>query len=310
MHAALYSILPVLIVIATGWAIHRFGIIDDAGRAGIERLAYYVLFPCLIVLTLAGADYGALPWQALGATLLLSVLTMTALCLALYPVLKNRFRVDGPAFTSVFQGAARWNTFIALALSGSLFGKEGLTLVAVAIVAMVPILNLISVVVLAHHGGTTRPPARILLREIAKNPLIIACVVGLTLSIAGLSIPGPIAATLDIFGRAGLAVALVAVGLGLDLSSLRRPGPAHLVGTGLRLIVMPAIGLVYASLFGLTGTALGTAVVALAVPTASNGYLLARQMGGNAKLMAEIITLQTMAAAITLPLWLALMALS
>lgn len=310
MLAALQSLAPVLAVIATGWAVHRLGIVDDAGRTGIERLAYYVLFPCLIVLTLARADYGELPWRALGATLFLSVLTMAVVCLALYPVLKRRLGLDGPAFTSVFQGATRWNTFIALALGGSLFGADGLTLVAVAIVAMVPVLNLMAVTVLTHFGGSTRPALGILLKEIARNPLIVACALGLALSVAGLAPAGPLEATLEIFGRAALAVALVAVGLGLDLKSLRRPGPTHLIGVGLRLVMMPAIGVGIASFFGLAGPVLATAVIALAVPTASNAYLLARQMGGDAKLMAEIITLQTLGAALTLPAWLALLAVA
>lgn len=308
MLTALLHIAPILAVIATGWFVRRIGLIDDSGRAGIEKLAYYVLFPCLIVLTLGRANYGAMPWQALGATLFLSVITMGALCLVLYPILKARIGLNGPAFTSVFQGATRWNTFIALALAGSLFGSEGLTLIAVAIVAMVPVLNLMAVAVLAHYAGTSRPPLRQLLREIARNPLIVACVIGLALSFTGLAPAGPFDAVLDIFGRSALAVALVAVGLGLNLSSLRRPGPAHLIGTGLRLLAMPLIGIGYATVFGLSGAALGTAVVALAVPTAANAYLLARQMGGDDKLMAEIITLQTIGAAITLPVWLALLA--
>jgi len=310
MLSALEHLVPVLAVIATGWFVHRIGLIDDSGRAGIDRLAYYVLFPCLIVLTLARADYGTLPWQALGATLFLSVVTMGALCLLLRPVLRHKFDIGGPAFTSVFQGATRWNTFIALALGGSLFGTEGLTLIAVAIVAMVPVLNLMAVTVLAQYAGSTRPPLSVLLKEIARNPLIVACVIGLAVSVAGVTPTGPIEATLDIFGRAALAVALVAVGLGLDISALRRPGPAHLVGTGLRLLGMPLIGVGYAALFGLSGPALGAAVVALSVPTAANAYLLARQMGGDAKLMAEIITLQTISAAITLPAWLALLAVT
>jgi len=309
MTAALTSLVPVLLVIATGWALRRIGIIDAAGRSGIERLAYYVLFPSLIVLTLASADYGALPWQALGMTLLFSVLTMAVLCLALYPVLRTRYHVDGPAFSSVFQGATRWNTFIALALCGSLFGTDGLALIAVAIVAMVPLLNLMAVLVLTQFSGSTRPPLAVLIKEIARNPLIVACVIGLLVSLTGLKPIGVIGATLDIFGRASLGVALLAVGLGLDASSLRRPKAAHVISTGLRLLAMPAIGLGFATLFGLEGPALGTAVISLAVPTAANGYVLARQLGGNADLMAEIITLQTMGAAITLTGWLALLAI-
>ncbi len=72
---------------------------------------------------------------------------------------------------------------------------------------------------------------------------------------------------------------------------------------------MPAIGIGYATIFGLSGAALGTVVVSLAVPTAANAYLLAQRMGGDAKLMAEIITLQTMGAALTLTAWLALLAI-
>jgi malonate transporter and related proteins len=307
MLAAIESLVPVLVVIATGWAIHHYRIVDDAGRSGIERLAYFVLFPSLIVLTLGRADYGELPWQALGGTLLLSVLTMGALCLAIHPLLRSRLGVDGPAFTSIFQGATRWNTFIALALGGSLFGDEGLALVAVAIVAMVPILNLMAVLVLAHYAGSSRPPLRVLAREIARNPLIVACVIGIVLNLVDLEPAGIVADTLDIFSRSALAVALVAVGLGLDVSALRRPRGAHLVGIALRLVGMPLIGAAYAWTWGLSGNALGTSVVALAVPTAANGYVLARQMGGDAKLMAEIITLQTIGAAITLPIWLALL---
>jgi malonate transporter and related proteins len=43
-------------------------------------------------------------------------------------------------------------------------------------------------------------------------------------------------------------------------------------------------------------------VIASAVPTATAAYILSRQMGGNAPLMAEIITAQTLLAMVTLPL--------
>jgi len=308
MTNALEHLIPVLGVIAVGWFVGRIGLIDAGGRAGVDRLAYFVLFPCLIVLTLSTADFGALPWQALGATLFLSVVTMAALCLCLYPVLSRRLGVSGPSFTSVFQGATRWNTFIALAISGSLFGTTGLTLVAVAIVAMVPALNLMAVIVLVRFSSSTRPPFLVLIREIARNPLIVACVIGLALNLTGLVPVGPIKATLEIFGRAALAVALAAVGLGLDVNALRRPKAVHLVGVSMRLIIMPLIGAVYAAAFGLSGDVLSIAVIALSVPAAANAYLLAKQLGGDANLMAELITMQTIGAAITMPFWLAVLA--
>ena len=65
---------------------------------------------------------------------------------------------------------------------------------------------------------------------------------------------------------------------------------------------MPLIGFGFANLFGVDGPALTVVIIVFSVPCASNSYLLARLMGGDAKLMAEIITLQTLVATITLPL--------
>ncbi len=53
--------------------------------------------------------------------------------------------VDGPAFTSIFQGATRWQTYVALAVSGNLFGDLGLALASVAMVAIIPLVNVFSV---------------------------------------------------------------------------------------------------------------------------------------------------------------------
>ena len=114
---------------------------DEAQRAGLERLVYYVLSPALLMHTLANAPLGSVPVGAVGAALAGAVILMSLLCLALLPLL----RVDGPAFTSVFQGATRWQTFIALAVASGLHGETGVTLAAVAMIAMIPLLNVINV---------------------------------------------------------------------------------------------------------------------------------------------------------------------
>ena len=53
----------------------------------------------------------------------LAVITMSALCLALRPLLARR-ALDGPAFTSLFQGATRWQTFVALPLAANLYRRS------------------------------------------------------------------------------------------------------------------------------------------------------------------------------------------
>jgi malonate transporter and related proteins len=60
--------------------------------------------------------------------------------------------------------------------------------------------------------------------------------------------------------------------------------------------------------FGLTESNLVVVTICSAVPTASSAYVLARQMGGDAPLLAQIITLQTILAAVTMPIAIALVA--
>jgi malonate transporter and related proteins len=130
----------------------------------------------------------------------------------------------------------------------------------------------------------------------------------LTLNILRPPIPAPLMSFADILGRASLAAGLLVVGAGLDLSRLRRPGVALLLACALKLVVLPVLAACVARLLGVAGTGLAVTILCTAVPTASGSYMLARQMGGDSPLMAEILTVQTLLAMVTLPFALALLA--
>ncbi len=306
MMLAIDALIPVLLVIATGHFVARMGFVDGDQWRGFEKLAYYVLFPCIIIRNIALVDFGALPYLSLGATLIFSILTMAAIALALRPVLQRVFDVTPKRFTSIFQGAVRWNTFVALAMADRLWGVEGVALIAVAIVAMIPLLNVLSVLVLARYAEGTAPTASKMLQDLARNPFILSTAIGLAFNITGVMPPIQVMTALEMMGRAALSAGLLVVGASLDLGALRRPGPALATSTLLKLLCMPLLTAGFAWLLGLTGTAQGIAILVTAVPSATGAYLLARQMGGDAKLMAEILTFQTILAVVTLPiaLWL------
>jgi predicted permease len=214
---------------------------------------------------------------AVGGTLLLSVLAMSALCLALRPWLAKRISLDGPAFTSVFQGATRWQTFVALSVAGNLYGEIGIALASVAMVAMIPLLNVLSVSVLAHYAAPRRLHWSRILLTIAGNPMIWGCVVGLTINLSGITLPGPVDDFADALGRSSLAIGLLVVGAGLHLESLRRPKAAALLAVALKLALMPLIAIALGHGFGLSGSNLAVVACCAAVPCASNSYVLARR---------------------------------
>ena len=306
MAIVLAGLLPVFLLIVLGVILKRTLMQLDTQWHGLERLTYFVLFPMLLIQTLVKADLSKVPIAGVGGALLLSALLVSAVCLALWPFLK-RSGVDGPAFTSIFQGATRWQTYVALSVAGNLYGGTGLALASVAMVAIIPLVNVLSVAVLAHFAATEKQSPGAIMLTVARNPLIWACVIGLSINVLHVPLPKIWHEVADALGRASLAIGLLVTGAGLQLKGFLRPSLAALLGVGLKLVLMPILAIGLALWFGLTGANLVIVAACSAVPTSPSSYVLARQMGGDAPLLAQIITLQTIFAAITMPIAIALM---
>jgi len=302
MLTTLAALMPVILVIASGYLIARTGLITGEQWRGVERLAYYVLFPAVLFRTISQADFNSFPTLNMGGSLLATILAMATILLLARTAIERIWNIGPARFTSIFQGTLRWNAMIALAIADNIAGEIGLAMLAVAMVFMIPVLNVASILVLSHYASGTTPSGAKILRDLYTNPFIVAIGAGVLMNVSGIALPLVIEDTLEIFSRAALPIGIICVGAGLDLGSLRRPGPALTIGTFLRPLFMPLLAFGFATLLGVTGPALAVIIIASAVPCASNSYLLARQMGGDAKLMAEIITLQTLAATVTIPL--------
>jgi malonate transporter len=308
MSSVFGSLFPVFLVIAAGWTARVTGFVEERHWAGLERATYMIFFPALIVDTLARADLGSVPVLGTGGALVVAILTISGLVLLLRKPLERGVGMEGPAFTSLFQGATRWNTFVALAVAGSLYGPRGVTVMAVAIAAMVPLLNVLAVSVLGRYASGKPQDARAFARTLVTNPFIWSCALGLALNLTLPPLPKPIWGLVEILGKASLGAGLLVVGAGLDLKRLVRPNIAHLLSCVAKLLLLPVVAASAARLFGIGGVDLGVTVLAASVPTASGAYVLAKQMGGDAPLMAEIITLQTLVGLATIPLMMALLA--
>jgi malonate transporter and related proteins len=307
MAVVIAALLPVFLLIVLGFILKRTLIRPETQWHGLERLTYYVLFPTLLIQTLVKADLSSVPVAGVGGALMLSALAMSLLCLALRPIF-SRWNIDGPAFTSIFQGATRWQTYVALAVSSNLFGHTGLALASVAMVAIIPLVNVFSVLVLAHYAAPEKQSLRAIVMTVLTNPLIWACAIGLAVNVTHLPLPQVWHDVAEALGRSSLGIGLLVTGAGLQLAGMFRPSLAASIAVLLKLILMPVLGVALALWFGISGSSLVIVAVCSAVPTSSSAYVLARQMGGDAPLLAQIITLQTILAAITMPIAIALVA--
>jgi len=291
------TIVPIFLLILLGAVMRRwFGLRDDFWPQ-LDRLIYYIFFPALLFHTLShftidvGAATPMLGVAALymGAGILLGLLAR--------PLLHAPDKVYAATFQSFF----RFNSYVGLAIAGSLHGQAGLAAIGLLMGFMVPIANVASVLMLARHSESHW------LREILLNPLILATAGGITFSLTGLALPAMLNSTLSLLSQASLPMGLIAVGSGLRLKGLHSQRGTLWYGVTAKLLIVPAVAWGLATLFGLSGVYFNIAVLMAALPVSTMAYVLATRMGGDGDTIAAQVMLSTLLAALTLPLWLFLL---
>jgi malonate transporter and related proteins len=298
MNAMIWALAPIFLLILLGFLLRRYEFPGEGFWPLSERLTYYVLFPCLLVDSLISADFGALPVARTIAVIVLSLVLVSLLILAM----RRMLPLNGPAFTSLFQGAIRPNTYLGLAGAMALFGQEGVLLSALAIAAVIPANNLICVSVVSCYGAKGVKGVGQIAQELAKNPLIVSCLIGFAINAAGIRLPFELPEVIRVLGRASLPLGLLAVGAGLRFGSIAQGWLPIMLSSVLKMAVLPLVTMLLCLWMGVTGTAAGVAILFTAIPTSASSYILARQLGGDHRLMAAILTAQTAAAALFLPL--------
>lgn len=293
------SVLPLLLILVAGYALAKSEIIPRAGWSAIETLSFRGLIPATLILAIAQSDLSLERFGGFGLALVGTLVVMTALALSLR--LLSYSTLDNPAFTSLFQGSIRWNAFVALAAAEQ-FLSGGLALMAVAIAVLIPLINITCIVVLAAFGPSKASVSKVL-NTLSRNPLVQACVIGLTLNITGISLPVPVAEAFDMIGRGALGVGLMAVGAGISLRRLARLNWRVCLGAFMRPVLTSSVFVVLGYWIGLSGIQIFAGVLVFAAPAASNGYIVAKQMGGDADLYADIMTWQVVLSLLVLPLW-------
>lgn len=288
-----FTIWPLFALICLGFILARRGIPDASFWAAAERLNYFLLFPALLVTSLADAPVRDPAVLRLGGAAVCVILVGAAgLYIArwLRPLPAARF---GP----VMQATVRFNTYLGLATIAALAGTAGVERAALYLAVAVPLVNVLSIIALTDSAS----PA-MLVRTILRNPLILACVAGILLALSGFGLPYGTGTFLELLARASLPLGLLCVGAALQPAAMRQDS-LTLAGTGaLRLLAMPALAALTARVFGLEALETLVLVVFSAIPTAPTAYVLTRQLHGDGRLMAGIVTSQTVAAVATIPL--------
>ncbi|GLS92399.1 transporter [Psychromonas marina] len=291
------ALIPIMMLIVLGFILKRSRFLPENTWAGIEKLTYYILFPALLIKTLAQQSLSGVPWLSMLFVVFFTLLACTFVLI----IFRKKLTKSDATFTSIFQGGLRFNTYIMLAISQSLYGAVGLAMGSVVAGFMIVLINLCCITVFAIWGKTAFQGAGQFIKAIIANPLIIGCAIGWFLSISGIGLPLLAENTLAVVARAALPLGLLAVGAALKLESIRGHVSAIMIASMTQFIIKPIITISLIAYTGLTGIAAAVLIIAFMTPTAPSAYILARQLGGDTDTMASIITMQTLAAFLIMP---------
>ncbi|MDF7825649.1 AEC family transporter [Pontiellaceae bacterium B12227] len=305
----LNSIAPIFLLIALGKVLQKTRFFPDSFFKSLNKLVFWFALPSLLISNISSAtlELGTIS----KIVLLLTLATLSSLTLAW--LISKRLKLPAPSTGSFIQGSFRGNgAFIGLPVIIYTLAENdpnAATLGTVVLAPVVVLFNVLSVPVLIHHG-TEKPSAgqsvSTFFLQLIKNPLILACVIGLTLNLVDLKLPTFLFRSLEALGRAALPLILISIGSSLAFEKLKGTASPSLISSLIKTVATPLFGFLIAGLFDLTITEKMIAIFYLGAPAAGMSYVMADVMGNDATLAGRIVALSTLISAITLPILIAI----
>lgn len=297
------TIIPIFILIMLGWIMRERGFIPAEFLSPANRLVYYLAIPALIFRSISKGSLG----HHFNKKVLLITLGSAALVYAGAWAICRLRRITGSRAGSFIQSAGHGNLgYIGLAVSLYFLGDTGLVQTSILAGFLMILQNALSVFFLqlqATEGGALLGPG-LLLQKLFGNPVILSAMAGIIFSAIKIPMPLVIQRSLDMLGGLAPPMALLLIGASLSMSGIRRHFRAATWAVFLKLIILPGIGLVLYTYFGIPAEMFLPGFILLACPTATVTYIMSKELKGDPEFAAATISAGTLLSAGTFSLWL------
>ena len=289
------QVMILMIMIAVGFAAAKAKIMTAEGARCCTDIALIIATPCVIIKSLI-REYSNEIMKSLAfaifITLLVQVLMIFLSRLILHSKDKARERVL--RFGTIFANCG----FMSLPLQQVILGADG-TLYGSAYVIM---FNLViwsyGVFLISGDKKYIKP------KKLFVNPGIIGLAIGLVIFIFSIPIPKIIYSAIDYMSALYTPLPMLIIGYHLaqnnPLTAFK--DPKCLLAVLLRMIVYPLAVLVFLYLIGVRGTLLVSVIISVSAPVAAITTMFSSKYGADTPLSVDMVSLSTVAAAVTMPL--------
>lgn len=303
MHDIIASVLPIFLITALGYIIKKRWITSEEFWRNLEKLSYFVLFPAVLFNYTSNADCGNK--ELIKLVLIITISTLTVSSALIY--YQKKYNYDKVQFTSVFQGAIRYNSYIFFALSGALFSDKGLSIASVIAFYMIILTNVLSVLIFAKYidhknDDKSTNSTWILINMICTNPLIVSCFAGFCFNYLDIKLYLGFKKTIQGLAESALAIGMINVGAGLRFVFIPNQFKNIALTSSIKLILIPILTYILSILLFVSGVERAMGVLYSCMPCATTAYILSRQLGGDPESMSSIIMFSTIASIVTIPI--------
>lgn len=289
MQFAFAIVFPNLALMALGLLMQKTNKINAEFIDVASKLVFNYALPCLLFFSVLGSDVDVLEQ---GRLILAGVMTTFVLFFGA-EVYARRFisrTVDKGVFV---QGVFRSNmAIVALAVATNAYGSEGTSVAAVYMGLITILYNVLSVITLSRNAQALNWHKQVtsIIQKIATNPLMIALTLAFGYKALGLPLPSkPIAKTGELLSQMALPLALICAGATLDIKSMFRLSGLSMQASIGRVVIAPILAVLVGFWFDLPTVHFGVLFIMVASPAAAASYVMAKAMGGNEVLAANIL---------------------
>lgn len=299
------TIIPIFSLVILGIIARSRGFLPPEFLGPANRLVYYLAIPAMIFRAIANASLTRQFNPTVIWLTLIALVVLFFICWACSRLLRLPTSIRGAFIQCSFHGNLG---YIGLAVAFYHLGADGLARASILAAFVMILQNFLAVTVLQSHRQGDAEEGRLsaVAGKIVANPVIVSATVGLLFSISGLTMPLVIDRSLQILSGLALPMALLIIGGSLSLQLMKSRMAAVLGTCSLKLLVLPALGVV---LFRVAGQNLEDylpAVILLASPTATIAFVMAREMGADSDFAVAAISATTLFSAVTFSFWLSL----
>lgn len=288
---------PICLMLFVGAMLKRIKLINENFIDIASKLVFQVSLPAMLFLSIIQNDHNL---ESAASLITYAIMANLAFFIFTAKTTKMAFP-NSPDRGVILQGGYRANTaIIALAYVANAYGEQGVALAAIYVAPTTVLYNIQAVIALSPKNETTGPKAiAVIIKTLTKNPLIVAIFLGFAFYFLSIPVPKMLADAGGYFGNMALPLALLCTGGSLDIKALHSEKSPAWFATGYKLILCPLFITLGGFAIGFRGLELGILFLMTSAPTAAASYVMARAMGGNSKLAANIIALTTVLSLLT-----------